>query len=168
MEGLIKLWGCPNTVRRVLRGHNGWACVCFRKPPGGGVVQNLRRARPRTGSRIVKEPHAYSFVVAAAVEQESNYRGRLATGLCFLFTFQMVAGPRSLEKHEENECGCFEVLWSVCSCSLSSFTVSFGERCRMPAASGQGMKIAHSCRSVRISRRTAASHEVPRKTCLVS
>jgi len=30
MEGLVKLWGCPNTVRRVLRGHNGWACVCFR------------------------------------------------------------------------------------------------------------------------------------------
>jgi hypothetical protein len=64
-------------------------------------VQNLRRARPRTGSRIVKESHAYSFVVAAAVEQEFNYRGRPATGLYFPLTFQIVARSRSLEKHEE-------------------------------------------------------------------
>ena len=66
-------------------------------------MQNLRRARPRTGSRIVKESHAYSFVVAAAVEQEFNYRGRPATGLYFPLTFQIVARSRSLEKHEEEK-----------------------------------------------------------------
>ena len=28
MEGLVKLWGCPNIA---LRAYNGWACVPFAK-----------------------------------------------------------------------------------------------------------------------------------------
>lgn len=50
MEGLVKLWGCPNTVLRQAQ-RLDLRLLSHR----GGTVQNLRRAGPCTGSRIVKE-----------------------------------------------------------------------------------------------------------------
>lgn len=99
MEGLVKLWGCPNTVlRRAQRlglrllSHRGRNCA--KVTPGWALY---RQSDCEGGAK-----HIIQVVVAAVVEQESNYRGRLATGLYFPLTFQIVARARSLKKHEEN------------------------------------------------------------------
>ena len=72
--------------------------------------------------------------------------------------FQVVAKSRSLEKHEEArentegpECG-GPIVYVICQ-------VSLGACCREPAAIRASMRMAQVYCSVRISRRTATSHE---------